>query len=232
MRWFTARLRGADPESEALGEHVVDGLRHPDPRIRAASVRSCGAARLEVAVPLLGERLLDPHPGVRAAAAGALGRIGGARSADALMRAVRTRRLPAGRLARELARSAPDLYLESALQLPENRHVRAVLALAAGLRGRSTTVASILPELLTGTEAERAAAYHALGAVGGPDAVPLLIDGLFDRSPCVRQSVRGSLNRLGARVPVPDRIRQPRSPRSTAGGRIPLPGGRSPRRSR
>ncbi len=226
MRWFKARRRGAD--TEALGEHVVDGLRHPDPRIRAASVRSCGAAQLEGAVPLLGERLLDPHPGVRAAAAGALGRIGGAWSADALMRAARTRRVPAGRLARELARSAPDLYLESALRLPENRDVRAVLALAAGLRGRSTTVAGILVELLTGSEAERAAAYHALGAVGGPDAVPLLIDGLFDRSPCVRKSVRGALNRLGARVPVPDGVRQPRGPRSSAGSRIPLPGG--PRR--
>jgi HEAT repeat protein len=228
VSWF--RRRGA-AHARMVDDSALDGLRHPDPRVRAASVRTCGAVHGEAAVLLLSERLLDPEPRVRAAAAGALGRIGGARSADALLRAARTRRLPAGRLARELARCAPDHYLEAALTRPENRGARAVLALAAGLRGRSSRVGGVLVELLRGGEDERAAAYHALGAVGGPDVVPLLIDGLFDRSPCVRQSARGALYRLGALVRVPDAMRERPGSRPSPGRRTLLPGRRPSRRS-
>ena len=85
-------------------DELVDGLGDRDWAVRAASARECGARGVEQAVPLLTERLLDPDRRVRGAAAGALGRIGGTRSAEALMRALRSGRLGAGRLARELMR--------------------------------------------------------------------------------------------------------------------------------
>jgi HEAT repeat protein len=217
MSWLRRRRRATAAEM-GLDDAVVDGLRHPDARVRAASARSCGAVRMEAALPLLAERLLDPDHRVRGAAAGALGRIGGARSADALLHALRTGRVAAGRIIRELARSAPDHYLEAALELPENRQARAALAVAAGLRSRPTPIAGTLYELLGGTEEERIAACHAFGAMGYTEAVSVLLDALFDRSPRVRQASRGALNRLGARVPMPDALRRPARPR-----RYPLP---------
>ena len=217
MSWFRRLVGRGDGRVPGVAEDVLDGLRHPDPEVRAAGARRCGAARLEAAVPLLAERLLDPHPRVRAAAAGALGRIGGARAADALLRAARTRRLAAGRLARELARAAPDHYLEPALQRPENRGVRPVLALAAGLRGRSIEIGPLLIEMAGGSDEERAAAYHALGALGDEGVIPLLIDALFDPSSRAQRSARRALQRLGALAPA--------SPASGS-GQAPQPAGR------
>jgi HEAT repeat protein len=157
---------------------------------------------MEQAIPLLSERLLDPDRRVRAVAASALGRIGGGRSAEALLHALRTCRLGAGRLSRELARAAPDFFLESALVRPENRKIRATLALTAGLRGRSSAVAEQLLALLEGDPAERAAACHALGCLHHTPAVPFLMDALFDPSPRVRHAAAVALTRLGAREPT------------------------------
>jgi HEAT repeat protein len=183
-------------------DELVDGLGDRDSSVRAASARECGSRGLERAVPLLSERLLDPDRRVRAAAAGALGRIGGARSAEALLRALRSGRLEAGRLARELARSAPDFFVEAALTRPENQQIRAALALTAGLRGRSSAVVEQLTALLEGDPAERAAACHALGALHHTPAVPFLMDALFDPSPRVRHAAAVGLTRLGAREPT------------------------------
>jgi HEAT repeat protein len=174
---------------------------------------------MEPAVPLLAERLVDPDRRVRGAAAGALGRIGGGRAAEALLRALRGGRVPPGRLIRELARSAPDHFLENAMERPENRQARAGLALASGLRARPSPIAGTLYDLLGGSEQERVAACHAFGALGYTEAVPVLMDTLFDRSPRVRQASRRALNRLGARVAMPDTRRRATTP----GRRYPLP---------
>jgi HEAT repeat protein len=200
----TRRGRSRPPDLWGpTSDELVDGLSDRDPSVRAASARGCGADGVERAVPLLGERLLDPDRRVRAAAAGALGKIGGARSAEALLRALRSGRLGAGRLARELARSAPDFFLETALSRPENRQIRAALALTAGLRGRSSAVAEQLLALLEGDPSERAAACHALGGLHHTPAVPFLMDALFDPSPRVRHAAAVALTRLGAREPTP-----------------------------
>ena len=225
MSWFRRR---ATPTS-GVSDDMLDGLRHPDPDVRAASIHSCGTARLEAALPLLADRLLDPHPRVRAAAARALGQVGGARAADALVRAARTRRVPAGRLARELARCAPDHYLEAALQQAGNRGVRPLLALAAGLRGRTIAIQPLLIEMAGGSEPERTAAYHALGALGDEKVVPLLIDALFDPGPRARQSARGALRRLGALAPAPAVAAGPRVDARSRGLRRLLPAGRARR---
>jgi HEAT repeat protein len=208
--------RGGAPLRVPTADELVDGLADNDPAVRAASARACGTGRLEGSVPMLGERLIDPDPSVRAAAAGALGRIGGARSAEALLRALRTRQLGAGRLARELARSAPDFFLETALVRPENRQIRATLALAAGLRGRSTTVAEQLLALLEGDAEERTGACHALGVLHHTPAEPFLKSALADPDLCVRQAAGIALARLGAGPPQPrarveDLRKQPRT---------------------
>lgn len=181
------------------GTHdLVEGLADQDPKVRASSARRCGRPDLEVAVPLLGERLVDPDRSVRQAAAGALGRIGGGRSSDALLSALHACHLPAGRLARELARSAPDFYLEIALVSPENQAVRAGLAIAAGLRGRATAIDALVP-VLQGSAVERAAAVHALGALGDERVIPLLTDQLRDPSPSVRFAAGRAVTRVRLR---------------------------------
>ena len=197
-------------------DELVDGLGDRNPSVRAASAKECGSRAMEQAVPLLSERLLDPDRRVRAAAAGALGRIGGARSAEALVRALRSGRLGAGRIARELARSAPDFFLESALTRPENRQIRAALTLTAGLRGRSSAVADQLLALLEGDPAERAAACHALGGLRHTPAIPFLMDALFDPSPRVRHAAGVALTRLGAREPTRGRKRKQASRQTPA----------------
>jgi hypothetical protein len=211
------RRRTGPLEGRGVAE-AIDGLVDPDPQVRAASVRRCGTARMEPAILLLRERLIDPERSVRGAAAAALGRIGGGRSSDALLRALRTHRLATGRLVRELARSAPDFYLEAALAHPQNRPLRPALALAAGLRGPSSTGAGALTAMLEGSEAERAAACHALGTLRYSPAVPLLVDSLLDESPCVRQAAGRALIRLGAPEPVREALgdvfhRMPPAPR-------------------
>src|SRR5205807_8951564 len=126
--------------------------------------------------------------------------------------AMRSGRLASGRLARELARSAPDFFLETALMRPENRQIRATLALTAGLRGRPLAVAEQLFALLEGDPTERAAACHALGGLHHTPAVPFLMDALFDPSPRVRHAAAVALTRLGAREPTPARKRDGRRP--------------------
>jgi hypothetical protein len=217
MSWFLGRRRTGPLEARGVAE-AIDGLVDPDPQVRVASVRRCGAARMEPAILLLRERLIDPERSVRGAAAAALGRIGGGRSSDALLRALRTHRLAPGRIVRELARAAPDFYLEAALEQPENRQVRAALALATGLRGPSATGTGALTAMLEGAEAERAAACHALGTLKHAPAVPLLVDSLLDESPCVRQAAGRALIRLGAPEPVREALgdvfhRRPPAPR-------------------
>jgi HEAT repeat protein len=179
-------------------EDLFDGLAASEPKARASHARRCGRPDFEVAVPLLEVGLLDSDIKVRQAAAEALGRIGGGRSSDALLTALRAGQLPPGRLARELARSAPDFYLEMALVTPENRSVRAPLAIAAGLRGRATAIDALLP-LLRGDEAERAAAAHALGGLGDTRVMPVLKDTLDDSSPAVNAAVERALTRLRPR---------------------------------
>lgn len=191
------------------GTHgLVEGLAARDPKVRASSAIQCGRPDLEVAVPLLGERLLDADREVRQAAATALGRIGGGRSSDVLLSALRAGRLPAGRLVRELARSAPDFYLELALVTPENHVVRPALAVAAGLRGRATAIDALLP-LLHGTEAERATAAHALGGLGDVRVVPLLEDKMNDSSPAVQAVAERALARLSPRPGDLSRLARP-----------------------
>lgn len=165
-------IRGLE-RSGAL-QRALDGLAGPDRDAQLRGIRLAGALRLEDAVPWLEPFLGSSSPRLRSAAAMALGRIGGARAADSLVKGLRWRRGSMARLAIELARAAPDHCLETKLAEAEPGRVQASLVLAAGLRRRRSAVPSLLAVLESGTRNTRALAARALGSIGAPEAVPAL----------------------------------------------------------
>jgi HEAT repeat protein len=197
-----ARLLAALQASGALAA-LLDGLVDDDTRRQERCARLAGALRLDAAVPWLGMLLHAPERPVRLAAARSLGRIGGVRSADLLMGALRARQLPPSRLAIELSRAAPDLYIESILWAPQNTAVRAQLAAAAGLRSRLSALEPLRSLALSGTERERATACRALGLIGDPAAGPELCVALEHRAWRVRRAATRALGVIGDRSHLP-----------------------------
>jgi HEAT repeat protein len=189
------RLVGALRSSGTI-DALLDGLAADDGRRRQACARLAGALRLEAAVPWLGTQLQAEERPVRRTAARALGRIGGARSAEVLLAALRSRRLPWSRLIIELARAAPDLFIESSLPAPQNTGVRAQLAAAAGLRGRKSALEPLRRLAVEGTERERATACRGLGLLGGPTAVAEFGSALRHRSWRVRFAAARALGEI------------------------------------
>jgi HEAT repeat protein len=183
--------------SSGTVDRLMDGLVDDDARRRERCARLAGALRLDGAVPWLGMQLHAAERPVRRSAARALGRIGGARSADLLLGALRTRRLPSSRLVIELSRAAPDLYVESCLWSPQNRAVRAQLAAAAGLRGRRSCLEPLRRLAVEGTERERATACRALGLIGNPEADPEFRSALAHRAWRVRKAAVRALGEIG-----------------------------------
>ncbi len=176
---------------------AIDGLTSPSSAKRIRCATLAGVLRLEDAVPWLGRLLANSDPRVQAAAARSLGSIRGARSADALVRALYWRRGGLMRIVMELARSAPDRYLESALLAPEFGEVRYHLALALGLRGRRTCVPQLLILYDVGVRSERVAVCRALGWIGDQSALPLLKSALEDQAWQVRTAAIKALTRIG-----------------------------------
>lgn len=168
---------------------------------RRQSVEIVGALRMPEAIAWLAPLLASSNRPLSEAAARALGRIGGARSAQILMHAVLR-----GGLRRtfvtELARAAPDLYIEAALSDRQVSGLNAGLALAAGLRRRQTAVGPLLALLMTGGQRERAIACRALGWIGSPAAVPGLVAALDDSEWKVRLSAAKALRRIQPQAAV------------------------------
>lgn len=150
---------------------VVDQLAAGDAVRRARSARLAGALRLEQAVPWLGGLLHAMDSETRQAAARALGRIGGARSAETLLRAI-GRRPATPSLLISLAHASPDLFLETVLSTPAGEAPREMVAVAAGLRRRMASVRPLVDLLESGTPAERAAARRALRSLGAARPAP------------------------------------------------------------
>lgn len=208
---FLEVTRSLAPGSPALGvlvaalrssgsaDRLLDGLVDGDPHRRDRCARLAGAVRLDAAAPWLGAMLHATERPVRYAAARALGRIGGARCADLLLGALRSRRLPASRLIVELCRAAPDLYIESNVLAPQNATVRAQLAAAAGLRGRRSSLEPLQLLAIDGTDRERSTACRALGLIRDPAALPALSLALEHRSWRVRRAATRALGEIGDR---------------------------------
>ena len=178
-------------------DRVVERLAAKSPQQRARSARVVGALQLTEAVPWVAALLESRDRAVLDAAARALGKIAGARSATALVLAIQRRGL-SRRLVAELARAAPDLFVEVALTEPQRPAVRPALAIAAGLRRRQTAVAPLIGLLEHGSRRERVIACRALGWIGSGTAVPIIKGALVDRDWKIRMSAAKALGALHA----------------------------------
>jgi len=180
--------------------HVADGvierLQGKSVHEKVGAARLVGALRMYEATPWVVPLLAAKDPSVADASARALGRIGGAASATALLHTIRRRGLNR-RLIAELARGAPDLFLESALAHPPQRALRPALAIAAGLRRRRTAISPLLVLLQRGSRKERLITCRALGWIGATTAVPVIEAALDDRDWKIRMSAAKALGALG-----------------------------------
>jgi HEAT repeat protein len=153
---------------------LLDSLGSSSPATRRAAAEASGLLRFDAAIPALGALLADPERHVRRAAAEALGRIGGQRAADHLLRALRSRSLAVTWLLLGLVRAAPDHYLETRLGAKPDPRVLPWLTLAAGIQRRRSVRPQLL-ELCASTDHRiRANACRALGWIGEPADVPAL----------------------------------------------------------
>lgn len=188
---------------------AMDALGSADPAVRRRGALLCGALQLERALPWIELLIVDRNVKVRGAAAGAAGRIGGLRAADAVLRAVHARRLPQARAAVELSRAAPDLYVEERLRDPAHANAGPVLTMAAALRRRRSALEPLLDGLQGAKRRERALRCRALGRLRDPAAAPTLLRmARHDTSPQVRQSALRALRdlRIDAPAPSPEAI--------------------------
>lgn len=201
-------------EQAGVTQAALDGLMSQVPAERARSARFVGAMHMEDAVPWLAPLAASSDRDESQAAARALGRIGGARSAHALIGAIRhhgARRV----FITELARAAPDLFLEVALSQPHRPQVTQAIAIAAGLRRRQTAVGPLLALLVNGRGRERAWACRALGWIGAATASSLLIGALDHPDWKVRLSATKALAalRTAAASPGLEKLLRDRNPR-------------------
>ncbi len=183
--------------NSGTADRVVERLtaRNPDQRIRSARV--LGALRMYEGVPWLATLLESRDRKVSDAAARALGKIGGTKSAAAIVTAIQRRGINR-RLVAELARSAPDLFIESLLREPQRPSVRPALAMAAGLRRRRAAVGPLMTLLEHGTRRERVIACRALGWMGAGSAVPVITTALQSPDWKTRMSAAKALGALRA----------------------------------
>jgi HEAT repeat protein len=183
--------------NSGTADRVVERLtaKNPDQRIRSARV--LGALRMYEGVPWLAALLESRDRKVSDAAARALGKIGGTKSAAAIVTAIQRRGINR-RLVAELARSAPDLFIEALLLQPQRPSVRPALAMAAGLRRRRASVGPLIALLEHGTRRERAIACRALGWIGAGSAVPVITAALQNSDWKTRMSAAKALGALRA----------------------------------
>ena len=182
---------------------VVERMSSRSVRDRVTSARIAGALRIYETVPWLSPLLAAHDRSVVDAAARALGKIGGNPSASALLFAIR-RRGPNRRLISELARGAPDLFIESALEEHQKPTVRPALAIAAGLRRRHTAISHLSTLVQRGSRRERVISCRALGWIGAATAIPLIRPGLGDRDWKIRLSAAKALGALRASTCRPE----------------------------
>lgn len=212
VRRVASRLRSDSPEikrlelafrASGITEVIVDGLAARNGRRRANSARLVGDLRVEEAVPWIAPLLASREASVAEAAARALGKIGGLRSAEALLVAIQ-RAGPKRTLVVELARAAPDLFIETVLSAPQRPGVVPAAAVAAGLRRRHTATGPLLGLLTAGNRRQRVVSCRALGWIGATSAIPLIALALYDREWRVRMSAAKALVSLKARTARPN----------------------------
>lgn len=194
---YGIQLLGVAFKNSRAADRVIERLSAKSVRDRVTAARITGALRIHEATPWLSPLLYARDPAVADAAARALGRIGGTRSAMALLVAVRRKGL-SRRLVAELARGAPDLFVEVALQDRHRPPVGPALAIAAGLRRRRTAIAQLMALVQEGSRRERVIACRALGWIGARTAIPVISEALGDRDWKIKVSAAKALGALHA----------------------------------
>ncbi|HEX9099622.1 MAG TPA: HEAT repeat domain-containing protein [Candidatus Dormibacteraeota bacterium] len=157
----TFRRSGLEPD-------LLNSLASPDPAVRMAGARLCGALRLTDAVPWLADMLDDPSPAVRDVAIRSLANAGGRRAVNALL--ARADRLPSYRLAKALAQAASDIDLESLVRDAIPAPTKVTVLMACGLR-RDALLVPLLVRMALDRQCEtqiRVAACRALAMTGEP----------------------------------------------------------------
>jgi HEAT repeat protein len=170
-----AGMRNSAAETlERVGRQTLPILNRyvadPDPDVSKFVIDILGCIGDSVSVPFLLGALSDPDPNVCAAAAENLGKIGDVAAVPHLLQA----------LARE------DLWLryttlESLCRI-----------------GQSVPLSSVAP--LAGEKLLKKAVFDCLGAIGGADAVPILIDGLKERGKSFRDAAAVALIKIKERL--------------------------------
>jgi HEAT repeat protein len=147
---------------------LVNSLAAPDPAVRMAGARVCGALRLPDAVPWLADLVDDPDQAVREVAIRSLGRAGGRRAVAGLIE--RADRLPQHRVAAALSSAASDIDLASLLRDPSTPKLRVTVLMACGLRG-DALLTPLLVRMAQDRQCDteiRVAACRALAMIGDP----------------------------------------------------------------
>jgi len=151
-----------------LESDLLNALASPDPAVRMAGARLCGALRFTDAVPWLADMLDDPSPAVRDVAIRSLAKAGGRRVVAALLE--RADRLPSYRLAIALSEAASDIDLESLVREPSSAKTKVMVLMACGLR-RDALQVPLLVRMALDRQCEteiRVAACRALAMTGEP----------------------------------------------------------------
>ncbi|TMC85192.1 MAG: hypothetical protein E6J06_04500 [Chloroflexi bacterium] len=125
-----------------LHDELLNSLASPDPIMRAAAARICGAARLPEAALWISDLVDDPDARVREVAVRSLARLGGRRAVEQLMAS--DEKIPLHRLAIALARAASDVDIEALMRQPSSERVAVAAVLACGLRRDVLRVSPLL----------------------------------------------------------------------------------------
>jgi HEAT repeat protein len=157
-----------------LDRELLNSLADPDPKVRIAAARLCGALRMTDSLSWLADLIRDPKPGVREAAVRALGDLGGSRAVDALMSAAD--RIPQYRLAIELAHAASDMDIEALMREPASVQAAVVTVLACGLRRDPLRIGALsaIAHDRRWPAKVRAAACRSLAMIGDPTTADAL----------------------------------------------------------
>jgi HEAT repeat protein len=184
--------------SAGLVDDLLNALANPDPNVRIAAARLCGALRMTDSLPWLADMVADSRPRVWEAAVRALGRLGGHRAVDVLMAAAD--RIPQHRLAIEVARAASDMDIEALIREPASVQAAVVTVLACGLRHDNLRVGplSAIAEDRRWPSRVRVAACRSLGMIGDSTTSVVLGRLAGDADVAIRGAAIDAGRRVGA----------------------------------
>jgi HEAT repeat protein len=146
----------------------------------------------------------DPDPDVRFATARAIGELESRDGARVLIRALGRSRIHPDRLLEQLARPSAVRELVLALAHADGETDRSLLAEALGLTRSVLGIPPLAALVREGDEEERLRACRALGRIGRPEVVALLVEGLADETWTVRAQAARALTGIADSASIPE----------------------------